>query len=83
MSSPQTDRKNNTMKRVPAGKVGEQGTGFSATIPDAKPYPFTENDRWNVVNKSWRSKTSNFLLSKISAVVIINIHGLTSKYVKK
>jgi hypothetical protein len=81
--SPQTNKNHNTMMSVTSGKVDEQVKGLSDTVVDANPYPFTDNDRWNVVNKRWRSRTSKFVLSKISAAVIIQIQEFTSKYAKK
>ena len=81
--SPQTNKNHNTMMSVTSGKVDEQVKGLSDTVVDAKPYPFTDNNRCNVVKTGWRSRISKFLLSKISAAVVIQIQGFTSKYVKK
>ena len=79
--SPQTHRKDNIMRSVPSGEVVEQVKGFCATLSEVK--TFTDNDRWNVVNKRWKPKTSKFMWSKISAAVVIQIQRFTSKYVKK
>ena len=53
--SPQTNRNDNIAKSVPSGEIVEHIKGFSAMVSDVK--PFTDNDRWNVVNKRWKSKT--------------------------
>jgi len=78
---PQTNRNDNIVNSVSSGEIVEQVKGLSATVSDVK--LFTDNDRWNVVNKIWNLKTSKFKWSKISATVVIQIQGFTSKYFKK
>ena len=71
------------MNSVPSGEVDEQVKGLSDTVVEAKPYPFTDNNRCNALKTVWSSRISKFLLSKISATAIIQIQGFTSKYLKK
>jgi hypothetical protein len=71
------------MNRMLASELGGHVAVFSAMDSDTKPYSVTDNNRWNAVNTRWVSKTSKFLLRKISASVLIHTHVFTSKYVKK
>jgi hypothetical protein len=75
--SPQTNRNQNTVYSVTSGEVDEQVKVLSDTVVEAKPYPFIDNNRCNVVETGWKPKTSKFLLSKIAAAVIIQIQGFT------
>ena len=57
---------------MPADELEGQVEGWMNF--DVNLYPVTDNKRWNTVNTKHLLETSNVLLSKISASVLIHIY---------